>query len=46
MEKIKEIELRESTENIKLETSYCSKCKDTSFLNIGQLKCAICGENK
>lgn len=38
--------MRERTEDMKLETTYCNKCHYNHYENIGETKCQKCGENK
>lgn len=38
--------LRERTINIKMETTYCTKCKCNDHRNIGRLSCVKCGKEK
>lgn len=38
--------MRERTQNIRLETSYCRSCKCNTFRNIGALVCVNCGNEK
>ena len=38
--------MRDATDNIKLETEYCSKCKKTNINNIGTLVCVNCNKDK
>ncbi len=38
--------IRERTENIQLETTYCKNCKFNNYENIGRIKCIKCNKNK
>lgn len=42
----KELVLRESTGNIRLETTYCGSCGKNDHENIGHENCQGCGELK
>ena len=37
---------RERTQNVKFETTYCTKCGFNHYTNIGHLTCAKCGDEK
>ncbi len=41
----KELILREATQDIKLETSYCNKCGVNHYENIGTYVCIKCGQD-
>lgn len=42
----RKIIMRERTEDINLETTYCSECGFNHYSNIGTKKCAKCGKDK
>lgn len=46
MKNDRKIVIRERTEDIDIETTYCKSCKFNHFSNIGRKTCAKCGENK
>lgn len=43
---INKLVIRTATENIKLETTYCTSCGFNHYTNIGYILCAKCGKNK
>lgn len=38
--------MRERTQDIRLETTYCRHCKFNHWSNIGHLECVKCGNEK
>jgi len=42
----KELVMREATNYIKVETTYCTNCKHNHYENIGSIICKKCGKNK
>ena len=38
--------MRERTDDIKVETTYCNSCGFNHYSNIGTKTCAKCGEDK
>lgn len=41
-----EVVMRERTNDIKVETSYCTSCGHNHYENIGTRTCVKCGNNK
>lgn len=46
VKQVAKIELRERTQDIKLETTYCTSCGHNHFGNIGTKTCVKCGNAK
>jgi hypothetical protein len=42
----KELIMRERSDDIKLETTYCANCGYNHYNNIGSKTCVNCGKNK
>jgi hypothetical protein len=46
LQKVEQLVMRERTDNINLETTYCRHCGFNHYENIGVLTCVKCGKDK